>query len=227
MVYSDIKEYRQTHLTELVVPTGREVNCFLLETERHSINVEYFIYKLGIEGFVKDPDRPHDISGKGNKYEWDVLKGLALFYREMKVDRKYIQPSIIRHDSFQYHHKIFGSPKIGIDFISQIGEIDYVIGAVDANCCMVENRRGYGEKHSFDDIPGLIADCTLDKTIAITELLRAMRTIQFPKTAEIISLFKIPHIDLPSHIMDRIVSRTMETVNYLIDEKNYDKSIFF
>ena len=83
-------------------PTKEEVAKWMLSTLKHSNHVEYFLGKLGLG--IRDPERPHDIVGSGSKYSLDVVRGLALQYREPKVDFKTcIAPSIEIH-RHQYHH---------------------------------------------------------------------------------------------------------------------------
>ena len=65
-------------------PSTESLNVFLLFTTRHACNVEYFLNKLELGS--KDPERPHDLVGPGNKFEYSVLMGLALVYEERKEE---------------------------------------------------------------------------------------------------------------------------------------------
>lgn len=79
-----------------LIPTENEIKTWLVSVLQHSCHVEYFLKKLGIGS--NDSERPHDIVGPGNKYEWGVMKGLALQYRNPKPDFQiYILPSLNLH----------------------------------------------------------------------------------------------------------------------------------
>ena len=60
-------------------PSPQEVKNWMLSTLKHSCQVEYYLAKLNLDS--KDPQRPHDIVGEGNKYSWPVIKGMAIQYR--------------------------------------------------------------------------------------------------------------------------------------------------
>ena len=56
-------------------PSPQEVRNWTLYTLKHSCQVEYYLTKLNLGS--KDPQRPHDIVGEGNKYSWPVIKGIV------------------------------------------------------------------------------------------------------------------------------------------------------
>ena len=53
-----------------IKPTKKELNIWLLSTLKHVCHIEYFVNKLDLNS--NDPERPHDITGKGNKFSYFI-----------------------------------------------------------------------------------------------------------------------------------------------------------
>ena len=126
-----------------LIPTEAEVRKWLISSLTHSMHVEYFLLNLGLG--ERDPERPHDLVGPGNKYEWDVIKGFALQYRLPKIDFKtHIMPSLAIHRQ-QYHHRMWNdpSPEDRAKPIQGATEGDMLVGAValPARCWKTEATR--------------------------------------------------------------------------------------
>ena len=155
---------------EDLVPTDEEVGKYMLAYLQHSCNVEYFLrsFELGKD----DPERPHDLVGVHNKFEWNVLKGFAVQYREPPVDfMKYVFPSLELH-RMQYHHKKWnGAGMSGALDLGPGATIDDMwVGSIDAVCSLLENRGYQGGEHSYDVIANLADANTLNNHLYQTVL---------------------------------------------------------
>ena len=86
-------------------PSLAEIRNWLLSTLRHSCQVEYYLHQLDLGH--NDPQRPHDITGEGNKYTWPVVRGLALEHRsdDPAFFEEHVLPAIEFHRRHQYHHQ--------------------------------------------------------------------------------------------------------------------------
>ncbi|MBI2482967.1 hypothetical protein HYV74_02175 [Candidatus Uhrbacteria bacterium] len=60
----------------VLLPTVDELRWWMLHTVQHVYRVEYYLRELGLG--AHDPERPHDIVGTGNKFEWQVASGFAV-----------------------------------------------------------------------------------------------------------------------------------------------------
>jgi len=211
-------------------PSERELKLQLLETKRHAYNVEYCIHKLNFEPNLKDPDRPHDLNGQGNKLEWEVLSGLSMRYHEDfeankdEFNKIFILPSVYYHRNQQYHHIVFRSPEedISDDYITS-GNIDWVIGAIDVICAQYEGRACYGGHHSFEEIVEKLKKKPFFKTFICLEMLCDIQQIGIPELG-IDSIIDIPKIDIPAEVSEIIEKRFSETLNYLT-EMGYDRNL--
>ncbi|MBU1199776.1 MAG: hypothetical protein KKF46_04150 [Nanoarchaeota archaeon] len=205
--------------TELI-PTQNEVRTWLLTTLKHSFHVEYFLDKLGLGS--KDPERPHDLVGFGNKFEWDVIKGFALALREPKVDfEKYISPSRELHRQ-QYHHRKWNNPNPE-DITKPIrgaSREDMFVGAVDATCSLLENRSYQGGNHDYDEITRLASKNPPHRTHWMLKIIPDMREIKQPELFLIDNLADFPNIGVPVDLYKAIKSRTAETLEML--KRDYD-----
>jgi hypothetical protein len=205
-----------------LIPTENEVQTWLVSTLKHVCHIEYFLDKLNLGS--KDSERPHDLVGPGNKYDWNVIKGFALAYRNPKPDfNKYILPSLEEHRK-QYHHRMWNNPN-PTNITKPIPEAtreDMLVGAVDAICSLLENRQYQGGKHSFDDLTKQVENLFLPHKIPfIKELLPQMRSLKQPDLEQITSLHEFPNIGLNESVYDAIANRTNEVVETLRKEQKY------
>jgi hypothetical protein len=83
----------------IILPDSRAVQAWLLETIIHSMHVEYQaeILQKNERIIFSDPQRPHDIMGPMNKFEREIIKGLALQYID---DNKIKNNDICREQIF-------------------------------------------------------------------------------------------------------------------------------
>lgn len=177
-----------------IKPTLQEVERWLLDSFRHANHVEYYLHKLGINDH--DDERPHDLIGPGNKFEWDVVKGMALLYREPQPDFKtYILPSIEFHRQ-QRHHRMFNDPDPNDKDKppKEATEYDLIVGTVDTICSIREKRivggskedkKGMGKASSWETIQDRFNDAEKEpnkyKRDLINTILPEMREIEVPK----------------------------------------------
>lgn len=204
-----------------LTPTKDEMRKWLLDTIRHVSHIEYFLSHLKLGG--NDPERPHDLVGPGNKFEWDVIKGLALQYREPKVNfETHIQPALDLHRQ-QHHHMMWNNPAPG-DIMRPVPEAtasDMLVGAVDTNCSLLESRMYQGGTHEYSKIREIAEENPPHKTPWMLALIPLMQGIEQPNLKSISNILEIPNVGLPEHIYGRIVRRTWEVLGMLGD-KGYD-----
>ncbi|MEK6833591.1 MAG: hypothetical protein AABY32_06110 [Nanoarchaeota archaeon] len=211
-------------MTEELIPTEEEAKTWLISTLQHVFHIEYFLGELGLGD--EDPERPHDLVGIGNKYEWEVIKGLALQYRNPKPDfQTYILPSINLHRQ-QYHHRKWNNPDPNDKTkpMPDSTEGDMLTGAVDAVCSQLENRGYQGGTHDYDGVIEIAKKNPPTPPHASPWLLRIipeMRKLQHPNLEQILSLNDFPNIGLKGFVYDSIVNRTREVVEKLREECEY------
>ncbi len=209
----------------ILFPRADEIKLQMLSVIRHVSHIEYFLERLQIGG--EDPQRPHDIVGENNKFEWSVLKGMALQFRRNEpnyagvIFPNYVLPSIDCHRSSQYHHqkwngKAESSPQDALN-----------LGAADAVCSLREalGREYQNGGMNYDDI-SLIAQSNHNspiKTKYMLQLIEEMRKIQQPNLEVITALEKFPNIGISDESYDIIDGRVQETLWEL--EREYDYSI--
>jgi len=194
-------------------PTPLEVEKWLIMTLRHSSHVEYFLGNLGFG--ARDPQRPHDLTGPGNKYQWDVLRGLALQFRSPEVDfNEHIAPSRELHRKGQYHHIKWN----GDNPNPNANPEDMLVGAVDAVCALLENRKYCGGAHSYSRVQDILAKNPAHKVHFINQVIPQMKGLVQPNLELITDLTDFPNIGLPYDIYYSSVSRTREAIMVLGDE---------
>ncbi|MFA6594297.1 MAG: hypothetical protein WCT16_03505 [Candidatus Buchananbacteria bacterium] len=200
---------------ENLLPTREEIIKWLLSTIQHSCHVEYFLEKLTLGNF--DPERPHDLTGVGNKFDWDIIKCFALQYRNPKVDfTTYILPALNLHRK-QYHHRKWNDPnpedtaKQALDASDE----DMLVGAIDACCSLLENRGYQGGMHDYDGVIEVALSNPPHKTPWMLDVIPRMRVIPRPEIELIQSLVVIPNIGINTRTFNAITSRTQEVVTQL------------
>jgi len=208
-------------MEERLRPTDEEVKRWLVSTLQHSCHVEYFLdrLKLGDE----DPERPHDLVGPGNKYEWKVIEGFALQYRDPKPDFKtYILPVLNLHRQ-QYHHRKWNDPNPNDDTkpIAIASTGDLLLGATDANCSLLENRGYQGGAHDYEGVIEIAKKNPPHRRPWMLIVLPQMRELEQPKLEQITSLDNFPNIGLKDSVYDSIERRTREAVETLRREQGY------
>jgi hypothetical protein len=204
-----------------IIPSEREVKVWLFVSLKHSVHMEYFLYNSHFP--TSSLERPHDLVGLGNKYEWPVIKGLALQFRNPKVDfDKCILPSLKLHRQ-QYHHLMWNNSNENNSEkpLPAATEEDMYLGAFDTICSWLENRPYNGGSHSYDEIEKVLSKNSPERVHWISAVISEMRTLRQPDLERIISLTDFPNMGLPKQIYDSIVERTRETVGLLKNEKGY------
>lgn len=207
---------------EELIPTESEIRKWLLSTLQHVCHVEYFLGKLRIGH--DDPERPHDLIGPGNKYEWEVIKGLALQYREPGPDfETYILPSLEIHRQ-QYHHRKWNNPAQNDETkpVPDASEDNLLLGAIDTICSLLENRT-YQNSYNYKDISRLKPKFCRHKVPWILEARSKMVCIRQPNFEEIVSLRSFQNIGLEKKMYNLIKERVDETIDDL--KRRYGFSI--
>lgn len=207
----------------MIKPTEQEIWQWLFEVRNHTLRVEYFCERLGVGS--SDPQRPHDIRGKGNKLSWDVMKGLALHYRSpagrmsSPFFQQHIQPALEFHRYHQYHHQMWNchNPKATADNLK--------MGAVDAVCSLLENRLYQGGSHSYDQIAAIAEEDPLHQREWMIVMTTEMRKIEQPFIPAVIGkekellLFTNPGISAETDAIIR--ERFRETLQMLRQDHSY------
>jgi hypothetical protein len=199
-----------------VLPTVKEVERWVNEVVIHSNHIEYYLNNLGLGD--NDPERPHDLVGRGNKLEWKTVKGLTLTYRGCDVDfEKYILPSIEFHRQ-QYHHRMWNK------YNTEANEEDRFVGAVDAACSLLENRvysggkkqEDLGRKHGWGELKEkLIGDNPKYKSGPANFIVPRMQALPRPKLGLIKDIFDFPNIGIREDIYLKMRERIDEGVKNL------------
>ena len=204
-----------------LTPTEEEVRTWLISTLQHVCHIEYFLGELNLGN--DDPERPHDLVGPGNKYDWGVIKGFALQYRDPKPDfQTHIMPALNLHRQ-QYHHQKWNEPDPNDETKPFPGatEDDMLVGAVDAVCSLLENRGYQGGTHDYEGVIEVAKNNPLHKTPWMLRIIPEMRALQQPNLEQIVSLNGFPNVGLKDVVYDSIVKRTQEAVETLRREQGY------
>lgn len=200
----------------ILLPTDEEINTWMLKTLGHSLHVEYFLEQLNYGRL--DPQRPHDIVGPGNKYEWDVIKGLALQFRTPKVDfNKYMAPSREFHRKGQYHHLKWNGDKPN----PNASPDDMLVGAVDSVCALLEDREYSGGPYRYIEAQRILDKNPAHKVHYINIVIPQMKNLIQPDLESITDLSDIPNIGVSKNMHEKIVQRTAEAVEMLEHEHGF------
>ncbi len=201
-------------------PTQKEIMDFLELTFRHSMHVEYFLNALSLGDL--DPQRPHDISGKGSKYGWNVVKGLSIAPRvessmvpgvnprETPIFIEQILPSIMYHQQRQNHHlaqKLYNPD--GTSSVEVLSHLE--VGAIDALCALREDRTYNGGVHSYEQISARLSGKKTPLDHFMRALLPRFKEVSSPNLSQI-TLDSHFNVGIPQSIYDETVRLTSEAV---------------
>jgi hypothetical protein len=195
--------------------TAKEVYQWIFDTSLHVMHIEYFLTQLQIG--KEDPQRPHDIVGPGNKFEWTVIQGLASQYLP-KGEIRYlpqIKASLALHRQ-QYHHQQWN-----INHASAPDD-SLNLGAIDAICSLLENRPYQGGKHTYGEIYFIICNNPDTKFFTLDRMIKDMQRIRQPPLDRILSLREFPNIGIPAQSYDHLTTRIQETITQLKQEHKLD-----
>jgi len=206
------------------IPSTESVYIHMLFTTRHSCNVEYFLNKLELGS--KDPERPHDLIGPGNKFEYSVLEGLSLVHeaRPIEDEERYkirIYQSVKEHRQ-QYHHQMWNNPDPTDETkpIQGATDDDMLVGAVDTVCALLEGRSYQREVEDYGEVIRIAngelgISCEPHKRPWIELIASEMQKIKQPTIEDILAVRQFPDIGLPKTIYESIMERARETAEML------------
>tara|TARA_Y100000310_G_scaffold301155_1_gene337371 strand:+ start:2864 stop:3490 length:627 start_codon:yes stop_codon:yes gene_type:complete len=200
---------------ENLKPTREEVYSWLLGTVRHVQHIEYHLERLQIGN--EDPERPHDIIGPGNKFEWDVIKGFAIQYRNRSQEffDTYVEPSRICHHA-QYHHGMWNYPN------PKAPEDSMKLGSVDAVCSLLEPDRAYqGGQHTNTEISEIIGKNPEYKQPWLRMIHREMKKVEKLDLLVIRDLHDFPNASINPETYDTLRARVDETLK-MLEERGYN-----
>ncbi len=197
-------------------PTEQEINTWLLQVTQHACQVEYFLHQLGLGR--SDPERPHDLVGSGNKFEWPVIQGFAVQYRADKASAQpYVAQSLALHRQ-QYHHQMWNGETLN----PKASEEDLRVGAVDAICSLLENRSYQGGSHPYEEIGNIALKNPPHKKMWMSIMLPDMKQINRLSIQSIERIVDFPNIGLPSEVYQTIQQRTKDVLEMLKIEQRYN-----
>ena len=215
-------------------PTNESVARFMLETLEHSIRVEYYLARLKIGKF--DIQRPHDIYGFGNKFEWEegseVLPGFASQYDKLNFFIKLfrVHRSIDTHRRYQRHHQVWNKghkkKEYGEEELDQLEKQDLMkLAAVDTLCSRMEHRVYQDDVKSFEELRKAVKGFG-PQAWTLSSIYKQMREYKKPDFGSMKSitdvLDNINKFRLQKDISKLIVIRMNETVEMLVG-KGYNK----
>jgi len=190
-------------------PTEREIRDWLIGIIRHVQHIEYYLENLQFGS--EDPQRPHDIIGYGNKFEWEVIRGFAIQYRDRSPEffGRYVAPSLERHRC-QYHHQKWNNPN------PYATDEDMKVGAVDAVCSLLEADRAYqGGKHTPTQIDEIIEKNSENKRPWLRQIHTEIRRIEQPNLQLIENLRDFPNIGINADAYNTLRGRVSDTKKML------------
>ena len=190
-------------------PRNEEIKNWLVGTIKHVQHVEYYFEQLQFG--KEDPQRPHDIIGTGNKFEWEVIKGFAVQYRDrsQKHFDQYVLPSLERHRC-QYHHVRWNNPN------PNSTSEDLKVGAVDAICSLLEPDRVYqGGKHTSKEISSIIEKNPEHKLPWLREVHHEIQRIECPTLSLILDVNRFPNIGISPNTYETLRTRVHDTLKML------------
>jgi hypothetical protein len=194
-------------------PTPAEIKRWLIDTTRHAWHIEFYLQRLQVG--VADIQRPHDIVGYGNKFEWPAIRGFAMQYRARFLKPKerpahfdrYVLPALHFHRQ-QYHHLAWNefNPSASVDAMK--------LGAVDACCSLLEPRDYQGGCHDWDALREVAHKNPIHKVPWMLLMAQEMEKIEKPDIAAI-DLDHIPREGISPESHDTIQERVYETLKML------------
>jgi hypothetical protein len=205
-----------------IVPAEENVRRWLLETLRHTCQVMYYseLFKIGLN----DPELPHDIAGRYNKLEWDVMGGCALGYSNLDHHDKEVfqltREAVCLHRN-QYHHRKWDWPD------EEATADDLRFGALDTVCALMENRPYYAHISSFEELQrdlGCIIKDGYNKVLKlqwITSVVDMIKQVERPAVARIERLDDFPNVGLSTRVYGQIAGRMQDALKMLREEKGY------
>lgn len=195
----------------------------IFNTAKHSYNVHYN-YELFREAPTDpDPDIPHDVKGKFNKFEPAVAVRLALEYvdeenkeKKLKYD-SLIKEGVKTHQN-QFHHKMWASSSLKVPKDSRL------LSGADAICSQLEPRKYQGGTHTWKEIKNIIAaNETPHQRYWMEKVYERMRKVPQPDLAAIKSFRQIPKNEyIGAEMHDMIIGLAHETLHQLEHDHGYN-----
>ena len=124
-------------------PTIDEISAHVRHAIRHSMRVHFYLNEIGLE--INDGELPHDLTGIGNKLEWEVIRGFAFREKDTEEKERIFQESLKRH-RMQRHNRMWNSQN------EDATEKDLRYGAIDSIVYLLENRGYQGGCHTIGKI---------------------------------------------------------------------------
>ncbi len=185
---------------------------YVLSTVKHSVQVEYYAHQLNVSSH--DPERPHDLVGEGNKFEPEVMMGLAweFHYPQLEPSSYFhnIEPSLRLHRR-QFHHQKWN----GEDLLEGEDHSTLELCAIDALCALRENRGYQGGEHSDEEIFRMVQDNPFHKKLLLTLTLKKMQEVESPNLEMIQSPYDFSNPGLEERTYQRIKERAAEAMEWV------------
>jgi len=194
-------------------PTEIELEYQVFFTGFHSTRMEIIYHALGIG--TRDPQRPHDIVGEGNKFEWEVVQGFSTENRPGIQHAQHVAASLARHQR-QNHHLKWNDKNGGAT------DDEMMAGAADAVCSRLEDRPYQGGIHTFDQIRVVIETKNPPHLRPwLTEALNQIQKIPLPDFNQFYLLNGVPNFGLSRATFEAIRERVHETITMLERDHGY------
>lgn len=198
--------------TVVPAPFETEIQSHVLFNAGHSMRMEIILNELQIGR--RDPQRPHDLMGIGNKFEWQVIEGFSTENRPGIIQKEHVRESLARH-RMQYHHLRWNHENSGAT------EDDLMAGAADAVCSRLEDRPYQGGIHTFDQIRKIIETNPPYQKHWMSVALEQIQKIPLPDIRQLTTLSRIPNLGVSQTTHETIVARVREAVTMLEQEHGY------
>jgi hypothetical protein len=188
-------------------PTETELGDWLFFTAFHATRMEIIFNALGIG--TRDPQRPHDIVGEGNKFEWEVIQGFSTENRPGINHNQHVAFSLAWHQR-QNHH------------LSGVMDDETMVKAADAICSRLEDRPYQGGSHTFDQIKVVIETKNPPHLRpSLTEASNQIQKIPLPDFNQFCLLNGIPNFGLSRATFEAIRERVHEAISMLERDHGY------
>lgn len=216
-IYIPNEDEKNWNSKYLINPREHEIERWMLSTLNHSLRYEYYetIFKFRDEN---DSETPHDMGGKYNKFDWQVLRRMAMQYREdpfgfyhlLVKEGINLHRKQKHHDSWNNNRPRFENQMYG--------------GAQDAILVYRDGDRPYnGDSHLLKNVRVAMFNSGRTKPFQekpIDFVYNLMIKEKEPDLSNV-SLNLIPSLNLSVQMHNKILNRVNETLK-MLRKKGYD-----
>jgi hypothetical protein len=178
--------------------TFPQLASYIFDTGNHSLRVEHYAEMMHLKP-VYDDQSPHDCGGKCHKFEWPVMRGLAIPANAEESTE--VMSSKILHNRYQKHHIIWhsledGGFTLGNEDDIAVSTIDIIDSMRSLDGCGQHNRTVLSP---FTDLPNKFKG-NEKQAWYIEKILTEMMSIDGPR-GSYINFFAYPQGRLSERFM--------------------------